>query len=116
MPVIALTLATSFASYGLAKKRVGTNLPALHGLTIETAVLAPVAAGLLGPLAGPLGQAFGAVSVGWGTPGHAALLVCSGPITAIPLLLFAAAARRVPLVTIGLLQFSTPVLLSLIHI
>lgn len=110
VPVIALTLALSFASYGLAKKRVGANLPALHGLTIETAVLAPVAAGLLGPLAGPLAEAFGAVSVGWGSPGHAALLVCSGPITAIPLLLFAAAARRVPLVTIGLLQFSTPVL------
>ncbi len=110
VPVIALTLATSFAIYGLAKKRVGANLPALHGLTVETAVLAPVAAGLLGPLAGPLAEAFGAVSVGWDSPGHAALLVCSGPITAIPLLLFAAAARRVPLVTIGLLQFSTPVL------
>ncbi len=106
VPLIALTLATSFAIYGLVKKRVGANLPALHGLAVETAVLAPVAGLLLGPLSG----AFGAASAGWISPGHAALLVLSGPVTAIPLLLFAAAARRVPLVTIGLLQFSTPVL------
>ena len=106
VPLIALTLATSFAIYGLVKKRVGATLPALHGLTVETAVLAPVAGLLLGPLSG----AFGAHALGWQSPGHAALLVLSGPVTAIPLLLFAAAARRVPLVTIGLLQFTTPVL------
>lgn len=105
LPVVPLTLAVSFALYGLIKKRVGANLPALHGLTVETAILAPVAVVLLGPLAGLSGPTAGFVS-----PGHAGLVLATGPITAIPLLLFAAAARRVPLVTIGLLQFLTPVM------
>jgi chloramphenicol-sensitive protein RarD len=105
VPVIALTLAVTFALYGLLKKRIGASLGALHGLTIETAVLLPIALLLLGPLSG-----LGGTHAGFGSVGQAAGLILTGPITAIPLLLFAAAARRVPLVTIGLLQFLTPVM------
>ncbi len=104
-PWIALTLAFSFAGYGLMKKRIGVSLPALQGLTVETVVLAPVAVGILVWL-----QLAGVQSFTTGTPWHPMLLVLSGVVTALPLLLFAAAARRVPLVTIGLLQFITPVM------
>ena len=102
VPVIALTLAVSFALYGLLKKRLGASLDALHGLTVETAVLLPVALLLLGPLSW-----LGGTHEGIGSPGQFAGLVLTGPI---PLLFFAAAARRIPLVTIGLLQFLTPVM------
>ena len=105
VPVVALTLAVSFALYGLLKKRLGASLDALHGLTVETAVLLPVALLLLGPLSW-----LGGTHEGIGSPGQFAGLVLTGPITAVPLLMFAAAARRVPLVTIGLLQFLTPVM------
>lgn len=105
VPIIALTLAVSFALYGLLKKRLGASLDALHGLTVETAVLLPGAVLLLGPLSG-----LGGTHEGFGSPAQFAGLVLTGPITAVPLLLFAAAARRVPLVTIGLLQFLTPVM------
>ena len=104
-PWIALGLAFSFALYGLMKKRLGTSLDALHSLTAETAVLAPVAVGVLLWL-----EVTGATTFRQHAPLHPLLLASSGIATAIPLLLFAAAARRVPLVTIGLLQFVTPVL------
>lgn len=105
VPWIALALAVTFALYGLSKKRLGATLPALHGLTVETVLLSPVAAGLLVWLGVSGTQTFTA-----DTPLHPTLLVLSGVVTAVPLLLFAAAARRVPLVTIGLLQFVTPVM------
>lgn len=105
VPVVALTLAGSFALYGLVKKKLGATLPALHGLTIETVVLAPVAAVVLVVVATHDGLAFGQHG---GL--HTGLLVFSGVATAIPLLCFAAAARRIPLVTIGLIQFITPVM------
>ncbi len=105
VPVIALTLAVSFALYGLLKKRLGASLDALHGLSVETAVLLPVALVLLGPLSW-----VGGPHAGFGSLGQTFGLVLTGPVTAVPLLLFAAAARRVPLVTIGLLQFLTPVM------
>ena len=104
-PWISLVLACSFACYGLLKKRLGTNLSALHSLTGETVVLAPFAVGLLVWLSATGQQTF----TGHGT-GHTLLLVSTGVATTVPLLLFAAAAKRVPLVTIGLLQFLTPVL------
>jgi chloramphenicol-sensitive protein RarD len=105
LPWIALTLAFSFATYGLAKNRVGRGVGALTSLTTETAILAPVALGVLVWLE----------STGRGTftsegPGHAVLLATTGLVTAVPLLFFAAAARRVPLTTIGLLQYLAPVL------
>ena len=105
-PLVALTLAGSFALYGLVKKKVGAHLPAVHGLTLETAVLAPAAVIVLAVLAGTSsGLDFGEHGV-W----HSTLLALSGVATAAPLLLFAAAARRIPLVTVGLIQFVTPVL------
>lgn len=105
LPVTALTVAVTFALYGLLKKRLGANLDALHGLSIETLVLLPGALALLGPLTW-----LGGDHAGFESPGRAVGLIVTGPVTAIPLLLFAAAARRVPLVTIGLLQFLTPVM------
>lgn len=104
-PWISLTLALSFASYGLVKKRVGTSLSAIQSLTAETLVIAPVALAVVVWLAATGAQTFAHEGTG-----HALLLAGAGLATAVPLLLFAAAARRVPLTTIGLLQFLTPVL------
>ncbi|HYO17687.1 MAG TPA: EamA family transporter RarD [Dermatophilaceae bacterium] len=104
-PWIALGLAFSFALYGLMKKRLGTSLGAFQSLTSETAVLLPVAIAVLVWVAVRGETTFTANS-----PTHPLLLASAGLVTAAPLLLFAAAARRVPLVTIGLLQFVTPVL------
>jgi chloramphenicol-sensitive protein RarD len=104
-PWIALGLAFSFALYGLMKKRLGTSLGAFQSLTSETAVLLPVAVGILVWVA-----ARGETTFTVDSPAHPLLLASAGLVTAAPLLLFAAAARRVPLVTIGLLQFITPVL------
>ena len=104
-PWIAVGLAFSFALYGLMKKRLGTSLSALESLTSETAVLVPVAIAVL-LWAGVRGQSTFTVD----SPSHPLLLASAGLVTAVPLLLFGAAARRVPLVTIGLLQFVTPVL------
>ena len=104
-PWIALVLAVSFATYGLMKNKVGVGLGALGSLTSETLLLAPFAlAGLVWL------ELAGQGTFGTEPPGHALLLVSTGLATAGPLLLFAAAARRVPLTTIGLLQFMTPVL------
>jgi chloramphenicol-sensitive protein RarD len=104
-PWIALSLAFSFALYGLMKKRLGTSLGAFQSLTAETAVLAPIAIAILLWL-GIKGETTFTVD----SPSHPLLLASAGLVTAAPLVLFAAAARRVPLVTIGLLQFITPVL------
>lgn len=100
-PVVALTLAASFATYGLLKKQV--NSGALETLTIESAVLTPMALGYLIWL-----QVTGALVFGHHGGGQALLLASSGLVTLIPLLLFAAAATRLPLSTVGLLQYLTP--------
>ena len=105
VPWIALTLAGSFALYSLTKKKVGVSLDAIHGLTVETVVLAPVAAVVLVVVG-----AHGGLEFGLHGGVHTSLLVLSGVVTAVPLLCFAAAARRIPLVTIGLVQFITPVM------
>lgn len=103
-PWTALTLATSFALYGLVKNKVGATLPALHSLTMETLLLLPAAAVILAVIAAGPGLDFGRHGAV-----HTGLLVGTGVATAVPLLLFAAAARRIPLVTVGLIQFITPV-------
>ncbi|WP_336922112.1 EamA family transporter RarD [Aquipuribacter sp. SD81] len=108
-PWIALALAASFGSYGLLKNLVGRGVGALPGLTVETAVLAPPALAVIVWLQWTGEGTVTSVS-GW----HTVLLVASGALTAAPLLLFAAAARRVPLSTIGLLQYVTPVMQLLI--
>ena len=100
-PWIALVLAFSFGTYGLLKKTAGVG--AVEGLAIETAVLMPVAAAYLFFLGATGASTFGSEGVG-----HMALIAVSGVITAIPLLLFGAAASRVPLTTLGLLQYLAP--------
>lgn len=101
LPWIALALALSFGFYGLLRKTA--VLGALEGLALETALLAPLALA-------------GLAWLGW--TGHGAWvhadaatlfwLMAAGPITAVPLLLFAAGARRIPLATLGLLQYISP--------
>jgi chloramphenicol-sensitive protein RarD len=105
VPVIALTLAASFGLYGLMKKQVGGRVGALAGLTSETLLLGPFAAAAIVWL-----QVGGQGQFTAHAPWQGLLLVSAGVVTVVPLLLFAAAARRVPLSTIGLLQYLTPVL------
>jgi chloramphenicol-sensitive protein RarD len=108
-PWIALTLAFSFGLYGLVKKRAGVD--GTQSLLVETAVLAPVALAYLVWL--------GAQGTGTFTSegsGHAALLAVGGIVTAVPLMLFGAAAFRIPLSTVGLLQYMTPVMHFLIGV
>ncbi len=102
-PWIGLTLAFSFGSYGLVKKHVGA--PASHSLTVETATLLLPCLAYLGFLAADGRSTFGHEGVA-----QAVLLVGAGVVTAVPLLFFAGAARRLPLTTLGLLQYVTPVM------
>ncbi len=104
LPWIALVLAGSFAGYGYIKKSVGPGLEAATSLWMETALMLPLA---LVALAG-LGATGRLTFVDHGAD-HTALLLSAGVVTAVPLLLFAAAARRIPLTMIGLLQYLTPV-------
>jgi chloramphenicol-sensitive protein RarD len=104
-PWIALGLAFSFATYGLLKKQVGTTVGAVQSLTVETAVLFLPALGWLLYL-----ESTGAGQLGHSGVGHGMLLASAGVATAIPLLFFAAAARRVPLSVLGMLQYLAPVL------
>ena len=104
-PWLALLLAVSFATYGLIKKRTRATAP--EGLLVEAAVLTVPALFVLGVLAGT-GSATWVGSAA--TPGHLLLLAAAGPATAIPLLFFAAAATRLPLSTLGLLQYLAPVM------
>ena len=102
-PWVALTLAASFGFYGLCKKVSGVG--AVESLAVETGVLFLPAVGYLAWL-----TAVGQSTFGHGPTLHLALLVGSGPVTAVPLLMFGAAALRLPLVTIGLIQYLAPVL------
>ena len=104
-PWIALALAFSFGLYGFIKKRVGGRVDAVSGLTIETGLLTPVALLILAVVSSTGGLVTGTV----GVP-HLIATLFAGAITATPLLLFAAAARRLPLVYIGLTQYLAPVL------
>ncbi|MFI6165805.1 EamA family transporter RarD [Nocardia sp. NPDC051052] len=101
-PVIALVLACSFATYGLVKKVI--PLDALRGIAAEGIVAAPFALVFVIVLAVTGRSEFGS------SAGHAALMLATGPVTLVPLLLFAVAAQRVPLTTMGLLQYLTPAL------
>lgn len=101
LPWIALLLAGSFALYGLIRKTA--SLGALEGLTVENLVVAPIVVPAL-----VLWTASGQSALTGGDLGLAGLLVLAGPLTAVPLLLFAAGARRLPLATVGLLQYLSP--------
>lgn len=109
LPWVALVLAATFGIYGLLRKLA--TLGALEGLTLETLLLFPVALGMLAWWAwhgqGALVQADPA-TLGW--------LLLAGPVTAIPLLLFAAGARRIPMATLGILQYIAPSLQMLLGV
>lgn len=100
-PWIALLLAFSFGTYGLMKKKA--NAGAVEGLAVETLLLSPVALGYLVWLAAQGDLAFGSEGIT-----NMLLLASTGLVTALPLLCFSAAATRLDLVTIGLLQYLTP--------
>ncbi|QCX29288.1 EamA family transporter RarD [Nocardioides jishulii] len=102
-PWIALVLAASFATYGLAKKKADTG--AFESLTVETTLVAPFALAYAVWLAST-----GEATFGHEGAGHMALLVVAGVLTAIPLVLFGAAATRMSLVSLGLLQYLAPIL------
>jgi chloramphenicol-sensitive protein RarD len=109
LPWIALGLAASFGTYGLAKKKA--PLDPLEGLTLETGILAPLAMLYLVMLHGTGEGAFlrtGATSD--------ALMIGGGLVTTVPLLLFAAAVRSVPLSVIGILQYIGPTLQFLLGV
>ncbi|GHF20446.1 EamA family transporter RarD [Pseudolysinimonas yzui] len=103
-PWIALALAFSFGAYGLIKRVVGPTVDAVGGLTLETAWLAPLALGQL-VLVSTIG---GGLDFGQNGLAHSALMVGAGVVTTVPLLLFAAGARRIPLVALGMTQFLAP--------
>ncbi|QES49599.1 EamA family transporter RarD [Streptomyces venezuelae] len=101
-PWISLVLACSFATYGLIKKKI--NMGGVESLAAETAILFLPALGYLLWLGGRDQLTFGSEGAG-----HAALLAATGLVTALPLICFGAAAIRVPLSTLGLLQYLAPV-------
>ena len=105
---ISLTLAVSFAFYGLVRKVAPVE--SLEGLTIETGLLTPIALGYMAWLASNDAMVFGDAA------GMTGLLVLAGAITAVPLLLFAGAARLLPYSTLGLLQYLAPTLQFLLAI
>jgi chloramphenicol-sensitive protein RarD len=100
-PWLALTVAISFALYGLIRKMV--SVEALPGLAIETILLVPFAAGYL-----IWCEVQGVATFGHSSSSVAVLLVLSGVVTSAPLFLFAYGARRIPLSTMGIIQFVGP--------
>ena len=102
-PWIALVLAASFGGYGLIRKVV--KVEAVPGLATETLLLAPLAVGFLAWL-----ELQGSAAFGHAAPHINALLLGSGLVTALPLALFAYGARRIPLSTVGLVQYIGPTL------
>lgn len=104
-PVIALILAFSFGIYGLAKNRLGGKVSALNSFTIETTLLLPLGIAQLVFLA-----TFSQIQFGSAGLIPSLGLAAYGFLTAIPLLLFGAAAKRVPLSYIGFMQYLTPTL------
>ena len=101
VPWIALALALSFGFYGLMRKVAA--LGALEGLALETMMLAPVAVAALA-----VWSSQGQGALVQGDAATVAWLLVAGPLTAVPLLLFAAGARRIPLATMGILQYISP--------
>jgi chloramphenicol-sensitive protein RarD len=107
-PWIPLVLAGSFSLYGLLRKV--THVSSLVGLTIETALIAPVAAGLLALEAAQGQSHFG------GDLQTSLLLALSGVVTAFPLMWFARAARRLRLSTLGFFQYLAPTLSAVLAV
>ena len=103
LPWVALVLAVSFGTYGLAKK--SANVGAVESLAYETLLIAPFAAAYIAWLVSRGESTFGTQGLG-----HALLLATTGVVTAVPLICFGAAATRVTMVTLGLLQYLAPTL------
>ena len=101
VPWVSLSLATTFALYGLMRKQ--TPVSPLNGLMVETLLLAPIALAYLYWLTAGNANHFG--ELGWRTDG---LLMLAGVVTSVPLALFAAGARRLTLTTMGFLQYIAP--------
>ncbi|WP_248322232.1 EamA family transporter RarD [Caballeronia sp. Sq4a] len=108
-PWISFALALTFGGYGLLRKTA--SLGALEGLTLETMLLCPVALLYLFVLGSHGGSGFAHATIS-----VKLLLAAAGPVTAVPLLLFAAGARRIPLSMLGLIQYITPSLQLLIGV
>lgn len=106
-PLIALTLATTFTAYGAIRSRV--VIGGMPGLFVETLILLPAALAYLVWLASQ-----GAAVFASGNVGTSAMLMLAGPLTVLPLLMFALAARRLRLSTIGVMQFIAPTLQFLV--
>lgn len=104
-PWIALSLTASFGTYGLVKKKIGRAVDAVSGLTLESFWLIPIAIVQLIIVAQTGVITFGTVSAS-----HTVLMLLAGVATAVPLLLFAAGARRIDLTVIGMMQFVTPIM------
>ncbi|MFS0868143.1 EamA family transporter RarD [Microbacterium sp. 179-B 1A2 NHS] len=105
VPWIALTLAASFATYGLVKKKIGPAVDAVSGLTLESLWLVPIAILQLVLVGASTG-----LTMGQAGAGHTTLLLLAGAVTAVPLLFFAAGARRSTLTVVGILQFIAPIM------
>ena len=103
LPLVALVLAFSFGSYGLCKKTA--NVGATESLAFETAVIAPFALAYVVWLGATGGSNFADHGLG-----HSLLFMTTGSVTAVPLICFGAAATRVSMVTLGLLQYLAPIL------
>lgn len=110
-PWIAVVLALTFGIYGLVKRAVGNSVDAVSGLTVETALSSPFAVIVVVWLIGQGQLTFGTIS-----PLHTGLILLAGVLTAVPLLLFAAGARRLPLAAIGLAQYIAPILQLLVGV
>nr|WP_228493550.1 MULTISPECIES: EamA family transporter RarD [unclassified Rathayibacter] len=108
-PWVSLALAFSFGLYGLVKSRVGGRVDAVGGLTLETLWLTPLAIVQLVVVGSTVGLTFATEGAG-----HALILASAGIVTAVPLLLFAGAARRLPLSIVGFVQYLTPFLQFLV--
>jgi chloramphenicol-sensitive protein RarD len=109
LPWVGLGLAFSFGSYAALRKR--STLDALDGLMLEQVLMLPLAGGYLMWLVRE-----GQSSFTHASPGQAALLVLSGPLSSVPLVMFAAGARRIPLSLVGVLQYISPTLQLLLGV
>ena len=109
LPWVALVLAFSFGSYGLAKKKANTG--SVESLTVETLLLTPIAMGYIAWL-----MLQGTSNFGHAGSGHVALTIGTGIVTAIPLICFGAAATRVSMTAIGLMQYLTPTIQFLLGV
>jgi chloramphenicol-sensitive protein RarD len=109
LPWIALALATTFGLYGLVRKTAPVE--SIVGLTVETLLVTPIALSYL-TLQTEKGQSVFSTTSPW----FVGLIMLAGPISALPLVWFAAAARRLPLSTLGIFQYVAPTLQFLIAV